>query len=486
MSAGVAVPLPSWTIHQGDALAVLRTMPAESVHCCVTSPPYFGLRDYSIVPQAWGGDVDHKHRWGAEILVNATNHRDKRRWNHAQNGRGEEQPEAKRPDWKRQKIGQGNFCRCGAWRGSLGLEPTPELYLEHIVEVFREVWRVLRGDGTLWLNMGDSYANDGKWGGATGGKHVVELHGQPIGRAKRHTGLKAKDLIGAPWMVAFALRNAGWYLRSDIIWDKPNVMPESVKDRPTKAHEYLFLLSKSERYYYDYAAIMQPASPDTHARYARGRSDKHKWADGGPGNQTIATNRPGSLFVRIGREGRNSRMHQDRDPSHSSERKIKKIPAGWHQGSRAAGSAPRDRRAPGVNPKCAEPGSGIKQNTSFSHAVKDIVSSRNCRTVWRINSAPFKGAHFATFPPKLVEPCILAGCPVGGVVLDPFAGAGTTLLVAQQRGRNSVGIELNPEYVAMAEARLRLGQRTVAPASIATARPPARSRPRSTTEVYHE
>ena len=344
------------------------------------------------------------------------------------------------------------FCECGAWLGSLGLEPTPELYTAHIVEVFREVKRVLRADGTLWLNLGDSYAsgkgtcfNPGGGSSSLGqGRKAQGVH--PLDRGNKSTlaasGLKCKDLVGIPWRVAFALQADGWYLRSDIIWEKRNPMPESVRDRPTKAHEYIFLLSKSATYYYDADAIKEPCSPDTHARYARGRGDNHKWADGGPGNQTIATNRPGSLFARPpehvaprDRRGRNSRMNISRDAQHPHE---------------ANGKA----RAPGVNPKCAAPGSGIKQNSSFSAAVKDIVPYRNKRTVWTIATKSFSGAHFATFPPALITPCILAGCPAGGVVLDPFAGAFTTSLVCQQLGRDSISIELSPAYIALGVERL--------------------------------
>ena len=387
-------------------------MASQSINCCVTSPPYWGLRDYHVAGRIWGGDPGHKHVWGMQVVQHATNHTDKRRWNHARNGRGEQQPKAKRPGWKRQPIAQGNFCgECGAWRGVLGLEPSPELYVEHIVEVFREVQRVLRDDGTLWLNMGDCYSGDGGVGAMAGtglGSPARAAMPRPeaadpanFARWRReYGGLKPKDLVGMPWRVAFALQADGWYLRSDIIWHKPNPMPESVRDRPTKAHEYLFLLSKSERYYYDADAIKEPASPDTHARYARGRSDNHKWADGGPGNQT--------------------------------------------------------RRAPGVNPKCAAPGSGIRQNSSFSAAVKDVVGSRNKRSVWTISTKPYSGAHFATFPPKLIEPCILAGCSEGGTVLDPFGGAGTTALVAREHNRNSILIELCAGYVDLARERLGL------------------------------
>ncbi len=241
-------------LYQGDSLAVLRSLPREAVQMCVTSPPYWGLRDYGVP-------------------------------------------------------------------GQLGLEAAPEEYVAKLVGIFRELRRVLRDDGTLWLNLGDCYATGGgkaispgggaqgdrwagrgmntkqpKWAAALG--PICQPNRMPV------PGLKPKDLAGMPWRVAFALQADGWYLRSDIVWHKPNPMPESVTDRPTKAHEYLFLLAKSERYYYDAGAIKEPTKADTAARYARGRSDHHKWADGGPGGQTIATNRPGSLFARSGNKER--------------------------------------------------------------------------------------------------------------------------------------------------------------------------------------
>lgn len=212
------------TLLQGNALSVLRTLPPGAFQCCVTSPPYYGLRDYGT--GTWtGGDPDCEHR---------------------------------------------GDCQCGAHRVDLqiGLEATPELYVERLVEVFEQVRRVLRDDGTLWLNMGDSYANDGKWGGSSGGKkHAQGLHGESgVGRGKRDTGLKPKDLLGMPWRVAFALQAAGWWLRSEVIWDKVNPMPESVKDRPTKAHETIFLLAKSERYFYDAEAVREPDVGADHRR----------------------------------------------------------------------------------------------------------------------------------------------------------------------------------------------------------------------------
>ncbi len=414
---------PSARIIQGDVLEVLRRLPSESVHTCVTSPPYWGLRDYGVSEQVWGGDPEHRHSWGPEILVHATNHTDKRRWNHARDGRGEEQPTEKRPGWKRQKIGQSSLCLCGAWRGALGLEPTFDLYVAHIVDVFREVWRVLRPDGTLWLNLGDCYATGqgptrtahgkrtdgyGRAEGYRGGQGASPKHarkqvpdqknpnaGIPTYQPNRmpQPGLKPKDLVGIPWRVALALQADGWYLRSDIIWAKPNPMPESVRDRPTKAHEYLFLMTKQVRYYYDHKAVAEPVQ-------ARNLHDLT-----GPGYDA-----PGQTPQRGSRSGNKHRRLQ--------------VP-----------TRPNDHRGSSI------PWQGVK---------------RNRRTVWTITTRPFKGAHFATFPPKLIEPCILAGSPNGGTVLDCFNGAGTTGLVALEHGRNYLGIELNPEYCHMTTDRLKL------------------------------
>lgn len=321
-------------------------MAEESVHCCVTSPPYFGLRDYGVA-------------------------------------------------------------------GQIGLEPTPEAFIEEMVTVFREVRRVLRADGTLWLNLGDSYANDGKWGGHTGGKHVKALHCSPIGRNKRYTGLKPKDLIGIPWEVALALRADGWYLRRDIIWHKLNPMPESVRDRPSTAHEYVFLLSKSERYYYDAEAIVEPVSPNTHMRLSQ---DVANQVGSDRANGGAKTN--GKMKA----VGRNSHANVDRVP------RVRKLAAA---------------------------GSGIKNNDSFNAATCLPVTHRNKRSVWSLATEAFSEAHFATFPPALVEPCILAGSPAGGTVLDPFGGAGTTAMVADRLQRDAIMIELNPEYAAIAERRIR-------------------------------
>ena len=387
-------------ILRGDCRDALRTLPAESVHCCVTSPPYWGLRDYGVPPSIWGGQDDCEHEWGETVIERATNHTDKRRWQHTRNGRDEEQPTEKRVGWLRSDIPQGQFCQhCGAWSGAHGLEPNYELFVSNEVLIFQEVRRVLRADGTLWLNLGDSYATGaGKvgerpgggaqgdaWGGHRGsrGGSAKQPHTgsaiDPMTQPNRmpQVGLKAKDLCGVPWRVAFALQADGWYLRQDIIWSKPNPMPESVRDRCTKAHEYLFLLSKSERYYFDSDAIAEQA-----ARPEGGGNVTHKGA-------TAYANGDEKMRTKVG---------------------LTEI-------------GPRE--------------------------------TRNKRSVWAVPTSPFPEAHFATFPPDLIKPAIQAGCPRAGTVLDPFGGSGTTGIVADRLGRDAILIELNADYADMAARRLR-------------------------------
>jgi len=333
-------------IVQADARRI--PLADESVHCCISSPPYWGLRDYGLA--TWeGGDAECQHDVGGQVQDN----------------------KAPGAIISGVRPGAPNICRkCGAVRhdAGIGLEATPEEYVANIVEVFREVWRVLRPDATLWLNMGDCYAGTG-YGKGTGGNASIS---HPVNKRIEKPrfdvpkGLKSKDLIGMPWRVAFALQADGWYLRSDIIWHKPNPMPESVRDRPTKAHEYLFLLSKQPRYYYDSAAIAEASVT--------------------PGdNRAERTDR-----TQI--EGRNG----------SDSRKRTGNPTG---------------------------------------------ATRNRRDVWTIPTAPYRGAHFATFPPALVEPCILAGCPPNGIALDPFCGSGTVGQVCRLHGRRFVGLDLSMKYL---------------------------------------
>ena len=275
----------------GDALERLRELPDEIADVCVTSPPYYGLRDYGV-------------------------------------------------------------------DGQVGLEKTPEEYIDRLVQIFREVRRTLKKDGTLWIVIADSYAGSGR------------------GISKK-TGIKNKDLIGIPWMLAFALRTDGWYLRSDIIWNKPNVMPESVKDRCTKCYEHVFMLAKSKTYHFDSEAVLVPAHYD-------GRKE------------TI--NKGSSKYA--------------------------------------------DKIVPGKTPQSQHMAGKPHQRWRF----KDGKPVKNRRDVWTVSTRPYKGAHFATFPPELIEPCILAGSRPGGTVLDPFIGSGTTAEVAHRLGRECIGIELNPGY----------------------------------------
>jgi len=354
-------------IIQSDVLDGLRQIEAGSVHTCVTSPPYWGLRDYGTAK--WeGGDseCDHKEKSNRNdggrvntdgFHVSSANNSDKGNRNYT-----------------------GTCPKCGATRidDQIGLEKTPEEYVAKLVEVFREVRRVLRDDGTVWLNLGDSYASSTSNNGGYSDKSTLAGFSRPDtkGRLANDTGrvvsldhgLKPKDLCGIPWRVAFALQADGWWLRSDIIWAKPNPMPQSVTDRPTSAHEYIFLLSKSARYFYDADAI----------------AEKTTGGDAGNG-----FDRPHRL------------KHANGNPT------------------------------PYVD-----------------------LNTRNKRDVWTVATQPFPGAHFAVFPPKLIEPCILAGSPMGGTVLDPFSGSGTTGIVATKHGRSYVGVELNPEYAEMSRKRI--------------------------------
>jgi len=367
-------------VMEGDCRAVLRGLDAESVQCCVTSPPYWGLRDYGTA--TWeGGEATCDHM-GMPFRTKANINRNC--------GTGIDGKNAEGREFFREECG-----KCGARRvdAQLGLEKTPEEYVANMVSVFREVRRVLRDDATLWLNLGDSYA-----GGTTGRNDADRPHaaGQERGRydvgadqvyrnKQRPVpyGLKPKDLVGIPWRVAFALQADGWYLRSDIIWHKPNPMPESVTDRPTKAHEYLFLLTKSERYYYDADAVREPFSPHTLVAYPNGPG-------GGVKPDVVA-----------------------------------------HMQSRGSGGHVDDIGASYID-----------------------NGKRNRRSVWTVATQPYSGAHFATFPPALIEPCVMAGSKKGDTVLDPFGGAGTTGLVADRLGRDAILVELNPEYAAMARTRI--------------------------------
>ena len=341
-----------WEILQGDVRETLRALETGSVQTCVTSPPYFGLRDYGV-------------------------------------------------------------------SGQIGLEPTPAEYVEQMVAVFREVRRVLRDDGTLWLNLGDSYTGSASTGGT--GKET-DYTGKRSLPNKRAEGLKPKDLIGIPWRVAFALQQDGWYLRQDIIWHKSNPMPESVRDRCTKAHEYVFLLSKSERYYWDAEAMQEPAN-------LTGKGNANGFRGGAYINNSTFDNAAGGNRTQKGNVGtRSKRDSFKRDGSKRAE---------------------------------VIPGQSVGTHRPDRPESEYDVFTRNRRSVWTVATRPYKGAHFATFPPALIEPCILAGAPFNGLVLDPFTGSGTTAAVALQHGRRFIGCELNPDYIKLAEARIAAAEAEV-------------------------
>lgn len=417
----------STVFYEADAREALRALPDESVDACVTSPPYWSLRDYGINPSIWGGLRDCMHDWRG-IERHAERYTGKRKWQHigeVARATGMKVRDLDSNAWGHPKQTDTAACACGAWYGALGLEPTPELYVEHLVAIFRAVRRLLRRDGTVWLNLGDCYHNGDK-GGYQASRTTAEdslqrsnLASDFIGAPNRqpHPLLKPKDLVGVPWRVAFALQADGWYLRSDIIWAKPNAMPESVRDRPTKAHEYLFLLAKSERYFYDANAIREPASPNTYARIAQASLMEQQ---GGPKSEMYQADLPG-------------RGRRDRKPAEI----LKDI-----------------ARKAGVNAKATMDEPGSRQNASFSAAIVAPVLRRNKRTVWTLPTVPYPDAHFATFPPDLVEPCILAGSRPSGTVLDPFAGSCTTAFVAQQLGRKSIMVDPNAVYLDMGVRRL--------------------------------
>lgn len=437
-------------IYQGHVLDILKTMPDESVQCCVTSPPYWGLRDYGIPPQIWDvpeGLESCVHEWGDERFIKNSVPRDHDGPNKFGNTRGKENHRSNTI----LSASQGQFCQlCGAWRGSLGLEPTPELYTKHIVDIFREVKRVLRKDGVLWLNMGDVYATGaGKVGDHPGGgeqgrrwKGYRGAHG-PHGKERYVDaamgpyiqpnrlplpGYKPKDLIGLPWLVAFALRNDGWWLRSDIIWEKPNPKPESVKDRPTLAHEHIFLFARSRRYFYDNVAIKEEHG---YNRWTNSRNEDAKEIDA----------------CYDGRVGKTSMMKKgivDSFPEGGrNKRTVWAIPDSWDT-SIGEGGHGRIKKTRSGN-KSRKEGHNPKGNVASS--VPWEGTSANKRTIWTIPTFPFPEAHFATFPPKLIEPCILAGSPAGGIVLDPFIGSGTTGIVAYKHDRKFIGIELSEPYL---------------------------------------
>ena len=417
-----------------DVMDGLRQLEDESVHCVVTSPPYWGLRDYQTA--SWeGGDPTCDHTQplgdGAE------------KWNSSDT---HERPFRTGTQYTGQKLPR-LVCKCGARRidRQIGLEPTPDAFVARMVEVFREVRRVLRKDGTLWLNMGDSYASTTSGTGARGGSFAAE-RAQWQGTATRQDippGLKPKDLIGMPWRVAFALQADGWWLRSDIIWAKPNPMPESVTDRPTKAHEYVFLLTKAERYYYDADAVRDEPTgrTDPIRHFGKGDHAKGHWTN----------------YQLNGLVGRNKRSVWTIATAPFSEAHFATFPPDLPEICIKAGTSQH-----GCCTECGAPWERETTDTEEYAAFKACERERKGGGM-RTNGLEQLGLTRGTSNKSVrasrttlgwSPSCSCAAAVVPATVLDPFAGAGTTLLVADRLQRNAIGIELNPEYAAMAERRL--------------------------------
>ena len=429
----------------GDCRVVLPDLPAGSAHCVVTSPPYWGLRDYGLEPSVWGGDSDCEHVWGEHEREHHPGQVEQTKWKKAE-GAG-----------KGGRAKSGQFCRlCGAWRGCYGLEPTIEMYVSHTVEIFREVRRVLRDDGTLWLNLGDSYASSpaGNFGSGTapadGGAYRAPKPKMD------YVGLKHKDLCGIPWRVALALQADGWYLRQDIIWAKPNPMPESVRDRCTKAHEYIFLLTKKPRYYYDAEAVREPMVEASHTRA------KYGYAPSGREDDTIHV-RHGKGYMRNNGEpvvlnpsGRNKRSVWTVSTAPFKAAHFATFPPELIRPCIRAGTSKK-----GCCPQCGAPWKRVVEKER--KATRPGLASKVYLEPPVHPDSPVRQHHGSVCgnrdPGRHVteshtigwEPtCGCGGDPVPCVVMDPFAGSGTTGMVAVQEGQEYLLIERNPEYCEMA------------------------------------
>lgn len=398
-----------FVILNGNSVDVLKTLEDCSVDCCITSPPYYGLRDYGT--GKWvGGDENCNHVRDNKVgSNNSTGHKGM----------------AEVGNYAGDAIYKTVCPKCGAVRidEQIGLEESPEEYIENLVKVFREVKRVLKDSGTLWINIGDSYNGSG---GNHNASHKNDSGFQGVlginygGKGNHVSGVKPKDLIGIPWMLAFALRNDGWYLRQDIIWHKPNPMPESVTDRFTKSHEYIFLLSKSPQYYFDHESAMEVATgyDGRHDTFLKG-SPKYTGVDYGQSEQSFASNGHERWTFK--------NIEVTEDSKYASDSVYGDIYT-WSN--------------------------SIKKKGKFwKQSLLDGIPMRHKRDVWNIPVGNYKGAHFATYPMELVENCLLCGCPVGGTVLDPFSGSGTTGICAVANGRKYIGIELNKKYVELSNQR---------------------------------
>jgi DNA modification methylase len=438
-------------ILHGHAPDVLRGLEADSVQCVVTSPPYWGLRSYGTEPQVWGGDSAHAHEWGGERLIHAGNAPSQRSTLTTNGGRGPK-PGDKYEAGRSTLASQGAFCHCGAWRGELGLEPTPDLYVEHLVGVFREVRRVLRPDGVCWINLGDSYATGAgavgqRPGGGSQGDAWAERGAMTSPNRMPIPGLKPKDLVGIPWRVAFALQADGWWLRSEVIWHKPNPMPESVSDRPTKAHEQVFLLTKSASYFYDAEAIKETVSGTAHAR---GGGVHPKSAKPGSG---IKANESFGAVVRGLVSSRNSRSVWTIATQPSPVAHFATYPQELAERCILAGTSER-----GACVVCGAPWARV---VNVAYTNPGNRSTNGPRSIER-RHAEFGTAGYAQrlerratttgWAPTCEHAAPLRPC----LVLDPFSGTGTTGKAALKLGRDYVGIDLHPGHTRTAQRRLTM------------------------------
>ncbi len=449
----------------GDCRAMLATLADDSVHCCVTSPPYYGLRAYGTNAQVWGGDPACSHEWGDEGQKTPWITQHLRAWEGPGHGGGTKEVTPK----EQRNGGTGAHCtRCTAWRGELGSEPTPEQYIANLVAVFREIKRVLHPSGTLWCNLGDSYAGSGKGptghngigdqagrqgftsratrakGGLQGGTTTVDVsYG-----GKAASGYKAKDLMGMPWRVAFALQADGWWLRSAIVWAKRAPMPESVTDRPTSSYEMVFLLSKRATYFYDAEAVREESDG------ASGWATSHANRDtpNGMGNGELAQ----STRMGNGIQGRNMRNVWHLGPEPYADAHFATFPTEIPRRAILAGTSAR-----GVCPRCLAPWTRSTERTrtfeSGSGRSGNLPAGKNGSHMQGggetldIRRGPVVQVATTGWAPG----CRCdAGEPIPATVLDPFLGSGTTALVADRLGRDAIGIELNSEYAAMAKRRI--------------------------------